>query len=253
MPERCAFDVMGTVVSIDVRDEIAGDAIAEVRDWLHHVDAVFSPFKPDSEVSRFARGEIDVVAQNDDLAFVIAACERLFHETDGYFDAYARGAFDPSGFVKGWAIERASAMLVQAGSRHHMINAGGDIRVRGDALPDDGWRIGVVHPADRKAFSTVVEIRDAAIATSGSSERGLHVFDPHRGAPAAELASVTIVGPDLTSTDAYATAALAMGRRATDWLASIRGYESWVVDARGFVWHSDGFPSLMTAESAPAR
>ena len=92
-----------------------------------------------------------------------------------------------------------------------------------------------------------VALTDGAVATSGTAERGLHVFNPHTGQPAAELASVTIVGPSLTLADAYATAGLAMGVAALAWLGSLDGYESYVVDAGSHAWWSPGFDAYRAA------
>src|SRR5207237_9414561 len=116
-----------------------------------------------------------------------------------------------------------------------------DVRVRGRPGPGRPWHVGISHPLHPGAFTAVVALTDGAVATSGTAERGLHVFDPHTGRPAAELASVTIVGPSLALADAYATAALAMGAAAPAWLASLEGYESYAVDAEGNAWWSAGF------------
>jgi thiamine biosynthesis lipoprotein len=67
------------------------------------------------------------------------------------------------------------------------------------------------------------------------------VFDPHRGHPATALASVTLIGPDLADTDSYATAALAMGSAAPDWLAGLAGFDALVVDRHGYAWETPGF------------
>ena len=116
--------------------------------------------------------------------------------------------------------------LADAGSRNHCINAGGDVRVRGRPAAGRHWHVGITHPLRPGAFTAAVALTDGAVATSGTAERGLHVFNPLTGQPAAELASVTIVGPSLTPADAYATAALAMGVAAPAWLGSLDGYES---------------------------
>ncbi|HSS10339.1 MAG TPA: FAD:protein FMN transferase [Acidimicrobiales bacterium] len=106
---------------------------------------------------------------------------------------------------------------------------------------------------DRRALTTVVAGRDFAVATSGTSERGLHVIDPRAGRPAADLASVTIVGPELTYTDAYATAAVAMGLDAPKWVMTLPAHEAYIIDATGRVWWTDGFaryaPSLADRRS----
>lgn len=83
--------------------------------------------------------------------------------------------------------------------------------------------------------------RDFAVATSGTAERGAHIIDPHHGTPAVGPASLTLVGPWLTTTDAYATAAYAMGA-AQDWLENLDGYEGLAVTHDGDSWHTSGFP-----------
>jgi len=135
---------------------------------------------------------------------------------------------------------------------NHCINAGGDVRVRGVPEPGRPWSVGVVHPNDRTALTVVVSASDVGIATSGTAERGVHVFDPHTGAPATELLSVTIVGPGLAYTDAYATAAFAMGRAAPEWLANLEGHESYVIDSGGFAWWTPGFVRYAPTLSAIA-
>ena len=93
----------------------------------------------------------------------------------------------------------------------------------------------------RDALCTVVDVGDAAVATSGTAERGAHVIDPHTGCAAVDLGSVTIIGADLGVVDTYATAALAMGFDAPAWLAALQGYEAFFVDAGGFLWETPGF------------
>ena len=257
---------MGMAVTVDVRDlgvgEEATEAIKEVFTWLHWVDTTFSTYQPDSEVSRLGRGELDLPQCAPEVGQVLRLCEEVAGSTGGYFDARANPDrhLDPSGMVKGWAVERASALLSAAGSINHCINAGGDVRLRGEPERGRLWQVGIAHPLQRDAFTTIVAGRNFAVATSGTAERGLHVFDPHTGRPAGALASVTLVGPELTYTDAYATAALAMGLDAVDWLSSLPDHEAYVVDSGGFAWWTPGFegfaPRLVgirAAASEPER
>lgn len=233
---------MGTTVSIELTEDRPDDElrrlVADVCGWLHEVDTRFSTYKPDSEVCRFGRGELRIEDSSRDLRHVLDACADLWRDTDGYFDAYASGSLDPSGYVKGWSVEMASARLVAAGSHNHYINAGGDIRMRG-RHPDGGpWRVGIRHPWEPDKLSWVLALTDGAVATSGTYERGDHVINPRTGRPAKGLRSVTVVGPDLSLADAYATAALAMGEAGIAWLAkrAADGYDSAVVtdDRRAF-------------------
>jgi thiamine biosynthesis lipoprotein len=228
-------EVMGTAVSVDVATEAMADGVFA---WLREVDERFSTYKPGSEVNRLDRGELSADSCSPDLRHVLAECARLWQVTGGYFDAYATGRLDPSGYVKGWSVQVASDRLVAAGSADHCINAGGDVCVRGR------WRIGVQHPWERMKVAWIVDAVDTAVATSGSYERGAHVVNPFTGKGAAELASVTVVGPDLALADAYATAAVAMGRKALEWLAALEGYESAVITSDGDAFTSPGLPLL---------
>jgi thiamine biosynthesis lipoprotein len=172
---------------------------------------------------------------------VLAECARLETSTGGYFSATAAGTLDPSGFVKGWAIERASDILVAHGSTAHCVNGGGDVQCVGDAAVGRPWRIGIAHPLRRGALAAVVVGSGLAVATSGTAERGGHVVDPHTRIPATELASITLVGTHLARVDALATAALAMGHDARTFVAELDGIEAFAVAADGSTWASAGW------------
>ncbi len=232
---------MGTVFSIDVRSDIAPADVDRAIEWLHHIDRTFSTYLPDSEISRLADGREQIVDCRPDVAAVLALCERFRDETDGYFDALATGHLDPSGVVKGWAVDQVDARLRAAGSTRHCINGGGDIRTAAEA-DDRPWRLGIAHPLVPGKLVCVVEGRDLALATSGTAERGKHIVDPHSRRPPQGLAGVTLVGEDLTRVDALATAAFAMGEAARDWIAQADGIEGLVVTTAGDVWATSGFP-----------
>jgi thiamine biosynthesis lipoprotein len=237
---RHAEHVMGTVVSVELADDLPAATLTAMVDdtcaWLHEVDERFSTYREDSEVCRFRAGALSLDECSPDFRHVLDACADLWRDTDGYFDAYATGPLDPSGYVKGWSIEVASARLAATGSRRHFLNAGGDIRVRGGP-----WRIGIRHPWEADKLSWVLTVSDAAVATSGSYERGAHVWNPRTGQPARGLRSVTVLGSDLALADAYATAALAMGEPGIAWLAK-RGLELAAVTDDGRAFSSAGLP-----------
>jgi len=234
---------MGTVVSFDVPVAARHDGSLDtaVR-WLHWVDRVFSPFRPDSDVSRLADGEVTVDGCAPEVAEVIEACAFVRELSGGYFTASPWGRFDPSGYVKGWAGERAAALLAGAGSADHVVNGGGDVQCAGGRGPNEPWRVGIADPFRPGRLALVVAASDCAVATSGTAERGSHIIDPHTGRPASGLASLTIVGPSLALADAYATAAFAMGpARARDWTASLDGYAAFAITGTGATWHTPGF------------
>jgi FAD:protein FMN transferase len=234
---------MGTTFTIDVRDP--GDwstAIGAVVDWLHRVDATFSTYQPTSDVSRIRRGELPVTDADPMVADVLDRCARMQHETGGFFTSLPGGRIDPTGLVKGRAIERASDLLREAGSANHAVNGGGDMQLAGEAEPGRGWTVGITDPSDRLRVLATVEVRDAALATSGVGERGAHIVNPFTGRPAdSGLTSATILGPRLTEVDAYATAAFVMGRPAIGWVESRPGYEALVVANGGTVHHTSGW------------
>ena len=248
---RHAEHVMGTVVSIDLADQLPAADLTKLVEqtcaWLHEVDARFSTYQESSEVCRFRSGKLTLDQCSPDMRHVLEACADLWRATDGYFDANATGRLDPSGYVKGWSVEVASARLAAAGSVNHCLNAGGDIRMRGKNAEGKPWRVGIRHPWEAEKLSWVLAVSEGAVATSGTYERGDHVFNPRTGKPARGLRSVTVVGPDLALADAYATAGLAMGEAGIGWLAklSAQGYQSAVVTDDGRAFSSAGLPAAV--------
>lgn len=233
---------MGTVVSFDLRSAIPDRALIDACGWLHTVDAVFSTYQPDSEICRLGRGELRIDECRPEVTEVLELCETYRQLSDGYFSVIALGMLDPSAVVKGWAVEAASTILVRAGSQRHAICGGGDIQLIG-APTDPPWQVGVVDPFDPMQVLTVVSITTGAVATSGTSQRGPHIINPKSGRPATELASVTVVGDRLTHVDALATAAMAMGSQAKEWLSGIPDVQAHTVSADGQQWATRNFPA----------
>jgi len=236
---RRVEQIMGTAISLDVRDvEVPAAALEEAFEHLRGVDARFSTYKPESEISRLGRGEIGEAECSPDVREVLGLCEVVRHDTEGYFDIRRHrlgGGIDPSGLVKGWSLEGAATILEAAGARNFCINGGGDVVVRGGPAPGQRWRVGIRHPMIADKLATVLAARDAAVATSGAYERGEHVLDPFTGRPPTGVLSLTVVGPSLTFADAYATAAFAMGPTGLAWVAGLAGYEGCAItgDADG--------------------
>ena len=258
---RHAEPVMGTVVSFDVPVTARHDgSLDDAVRWLHWVDRVFSPFRPESDVSQLADGAVTVDGCAPEMAEVIEACAFVRELSGGYFTASPWGRFDPSGYVKGWAVERAAHILSAAGSASHLVNGGGDVQCVGgrpgavtgpgagqEAVPP--WRVGIADPLRRGRLALVVEARDCGVATSGTAERGAHIVNPRTGDAAAGLASVTMVGPHLALADACATAAFAMGPAlARDWTESLDGYEAYAMTTAGDTWQTSGFAARIARD-----
>ena len=247
--------VMGMAVSVDVRDEL-DDAVDlrpgldAVVEWLHHVDATFSTYLLDSPISRLGRGETTLDDVSDEVIDVLVLCDQLADRTDGAFDAFNVPApngstLDPSGVVKGWSVEHAARILEAHGLGNFLVNAGGDIAVRGRPRPGAPWTVGIRHPDHADRFGTILCVEGPlAIATSATYERGAHIIDPRNGEATTDVASVTVVGPDLTYADAYATAVFVMGVEGLEWLTDIPGYEGFVATHDDRAFSTAGFGAL---------
>jgi FAD:protein FMN transferase len=230
----CAFEGATTAAALD-----------PIFDWFRHVDQTFSTYLDDSEISRLNSGQLLLEDAQTDVQDVLARCEELREETHGYFDVRAQreDQIDPSGLVKGWSVDRAASLADELGWRNYALNAGGDIRLAGGALPETHWRVGIQHPTEPQQVAAVVTGSNLAIATSGAYRRGDHVLDPHTRRPPEGVLSVTISGPDLATTDAYATAAFAMGLKGLAWTARLRGYNALTLLSDGRSLRTPGFPA----------
>jgi thiamine biosynthesis lipoprotein len=244
--------IMGTAIVIDIRSAVVDEGALEAAfNHFVDIDARFSTFKGDSEISRLSRGELDERDCSDDVRAVLAMCEDARLRSDGYFDVWhhrADGALDPSGLVKGWSVGGAARILDAAGTQNHCINAGGDVFARGDEAPGVPWRIGIRNPWDDRTVAAIVSAHDLAIATSGTYERGQHVIVPHTGRAPEGVVSMTVIGPSPAYADAWATAAFAMGVRGVDWVArELDGYEASAITGDRHVISSAGFERFMAA------
>jgi thiamine biosynthesis lipoprotein len=233
-----AETAMGTVFSFTV---VPGAALATaVRDAvepacavLHWADAVFSTWDRQSPVSRLRRGEATLSAMPGEVAEVLDLCRTAKAASGGWFDPWAMpGGVDPTGLVKGWAVERALAVLREAGLPAALINGGGDLAAYGGPAPGETWRAGVRHPWRPGALAGIIEVR-AAVATSGTYERGSHLIDPHTGRPGSRAASATVAGPSLALADALATAVAVGGDEALGLVAGLDGYEGYLIRPDG--------------------
>ena len=240
-PPRRAWveQIMGMPISLHLRGDTARDAgleptVAALYDELRDVDALFSTYRDDSQVSLINRGELDLDAADPAVREVVALCDEARERTDGFFDARLpspRGGtwFDPSGVVKGWAVERAAARLAGLPGLDFCLTAGGDV-VMGCGRPQaEPWRVGIEDPDRPQELIAVVRVLAGGVATSGSAHRGLHIVDPRTGTPAGQVRAVTVTGPSLMWADVYATAAVVRGSGALDWLRDLPGYEGIVV------------------------
>jgi thiamine biosynthesis lipoprotein len=238
-------ETWGTVVIIeatsDSLDEGAiGAAVANVEEFFYAVDRDFSTYKPDSQVSQIRRGELKIDDASDYVKQVWTLCEYSRELTLGAFDPWAaEGGFDPSGLVKGWAAEIGAQMLVEAGVEKVLINASGDLVLRGGKPEGGPWNIGIASPDDVEKYVKFFDVVDGSVATSGDYEKGAHIVDPHTGLIAIGARSASVIGPDGALCDALATALMVDGIDAQQWIGrpELAEYSFWTINRHdGTAW-----------------
>ena len=235
-------ETWGTVIVVQVASKSLsklelGLAVDKVEEFFHKVDKNFSTYKSDSEVSHIRWGELDVLDASDDVKEVWKFCERARELTLGGFEPWkVEGGFDPSGLVKGWAADVAAKMLVDDGVESVLINAAGDLMLRGGQISEGGevkpWSVGISSPDDLNQIVKTFDVIDGSVATSGDYEKGAHIVDPHTGLIAIGARSASVVGPDGALCDALATALMVDGRDAQRWMGrpELAEYSFWVIN-----------------------
>jgi FAD:protein FMN transferase len=207
---------MGLPVSIHLRgpglatepvERVVASAFAELR----RVDELFSTYRPDSQVSQLRRGERGLAGCDPMVQEVAKWCQEATDRTGGAFTAYlpdaeGRAAFEPTGLVKGWAVQRAAELLAELPGHAYCVNAGGDVLVGGGEPASAPWRVGIEDPRDRSRVAEVVELVQGGVATSGTAARGAHLWDPATRRWVHRAGSVTVMGPSLMWADVWATA-----------------------------------------------
>ena len=232
-------EVWGTVVSFHIPDQSVSPSITknfldQAINFVHEIDQEFSTFKENSVVSKIRRGELAVADATERVQLIWGKCEEARDLTDGAFDPFQErlGGFDPSGYVKGWAADQIALMAQSFGINRLHINAGGDLTVRGGMDDERPWMIGIQHPKRAGSIAAVIPMQDGAVASSGTYERGAHIFDASTRAIAIGALATSVYGPDGGVADALATALMVAGREGAPWFlkAELAEYGCWVVD-----------------------
>jgi thiamine biosynthesis lipoprotein len=249
---------MGTVVTIDVYTAGGPAAtglsrqLTTARAILRAADAVFSTWQPDSPVSRLRRGEVTSAQAPAEVGEVLEQCAIARELSGGWFDPWAMpGGLDPTGYVKGWAAQKALGAFRASGICGAIVNAAGDIASFGGLGPRQPFRVGIADPFSPRRLAEVVYLT-GAIATSGTYERGHHLIDPRTGRPAARAASASVTGPDLGLADALATAVAVAGAPGLDLVEALDGYEALIIALDGSRRWTRNFP-FAPREAAPPR
>lgn len=236
--------IMGMPIKVDVVDNNSNSLLDKVFSYFRQVDRQFSPYIKMSEVSRVNRGELLQKDYSSDLQTVLALSEQTKKETNGYFDVWHDGALDPSGLVKGWAIQNAATILSNAGVKNYFIDAGGDIQASGKNNENKLWRVGIRNPFKQDEIVKVLSITNKGVATSGTYIRGEHIYNPKTGKPANEIVSLSVIHDTIYNADRIATACFAMGRTGIAFIETLPGYEAYMINRDGIATYTSGFDIL---------
>ncbi len=235
--------LMGMPVTVEIVDAHATQRDLDcVYGYFEYVDAKFSTYKEASEISQINRGQLAIGQASDDMQLIFALADLTRQETDGYFDIQRNGYIDPSGLVKGWAIYNAAQLLRQHGFSNFYVDAGGDIQIAGHNAEGKRWRVGIRNPFNIHEIVKVLELTDCGVATSGTSIRGQHIYNPKQPDQLLEsIVSLTVIGPNIYEADRFATAAFAMGTEGIWFIEQLEGFEGYMINKEGIATLTSNF------------
>jgi len=238
--------IMGMPITIEVIDaHITKSDINKIFDYFTEVDKRYSTYKANSEISQINNG-LPKKLWSSEVKKVLKLCEQTKNETQGYFNIHRNGQIDPSGLVKGWAINNAANKLIKMGYKNFYIDAGGDLQVKGRNTMNKAWTIGIRNPFNREQIVKTVAIKNKGVATSGTYVRGFHIYNPQKNYKSVnEIASLTVIGPNIYEADRFATAAFAMGLNGIEFIESLVGYEAYMIDNKAVATMTSGFESYV--------
>jgi thiamine biosynthesis lipoprotein len=233
--------LMGMPIAVELVGAEDTNLFELVYGYFQHIDETFSTYKDSSEISKINAG-LPKEQWSTEVQTVLDLCEETKQFTNGYFDVYHDGKLDPSGLVKGWAINNAAELLQQKGLKNFCIDAGGDMQVSGANEQGEPWRIGIRNPFNREENIKIVSLQNEGIATSGTAIRGQHIYNPlDPNQTSSEIASISVIGPDVYHADRFATAAFAMGTEGLRFISSLEGFEAYLVKSDQMAIMTEGF------------
>lgn len=243
--ERTVMGMPARVELIGATDQKSLDKIFEL--WSS-IDMRFSAYKDSSEIARINRKEIDTAQYSPEMQEVFDLADKTKTETDGYFDiTRPDGHIDPSGLVKGWALQKGADLAQELGFDSYYLEIAGDIQTKGHDKDNLPWSIGIRNPFERAQVVKVLYPKGTGVATSGSAEQGHHIYNPHDFRSAiTDIASITVIGPNVYEADRFATAAFAMGAQGIHFINSLEGFEAYAIDANGIATMTDGIDTYLT-------
>lgn len=240
-------------MGMPARVELVGSndqkSVEEIFNLWNRIDARFSTYENSSEISRINRKEIGENEYSPEMREIFSLAKETNKNTGGYFNIKRPdGLIDPSGIVKGWAIQKGAELAQKQGFNSYYLEIAGDIQTRGHDERNQKWTIGIRNPFDRTQVIKILYPRGAGIATSGSAERGQHIYNPHDPMIlVSSIVSITVIGPNIYEADRFATAVFAMGDSGIHFINSLKGFEAYAVDRNGIATMTDGIDKYLKA------
>lgn len=240
------FETMGTVASLRT---ITEPPLREIEAIFAAADERFSLYRPDSEASRLARGELCLANASPQMRDAYAEALDWRTDTAGAFTPHRPdGIIDLAGTVKARAIADAGGLLDASGITDWLLSVGGDVLSRG-GHNDGPWSLGIVDPDDRQHLLCRVPLSPhwRAVATSGVMERGEHIWRRPADPEGARFRQVTVLAADIIIADVLATAILSGGQPMLDAALERGDIDVLTCDAEGALLVSDRMRAVITA------
>jgi thiamine biosynthesis lipoprotein len=272
---------MGTILSITVAgvpDAAAEAAVEAAFAEVDRLESILSDWRETSEVSRLNRavgGEAR--AASPELLEVLQASLRWSERTGGAFDASvgplthlwrraaeaelwpsaeeieaARTRVGYRGIGKGYALDRAAAVLEKAGVHSALLDFGGQLLALDGPPGENAWTAGLRDPSRPAAVCATIGLVRASISTSADYERGIsidgkrasHILDPRTGKPVEGLLGASVVCPSATDADALSTALFVMGPEVGRRFSEEQELLAWLVASDGRSFETSSFRAL---------
>jgi len=232
---------MGMPITVEIVDQGAKKYFSDVFGYFRKIDSQYSTYKKDSEISQINDG-LPKSKWSAEMKSVLGLCEQTRKCTGGYFDIMYNGKRDPSGLVKGWAINNAANLLRKKKVMNFCIEAGGDIQVCGQDANHEPWTLGIRNPFNIDEIIKTITVTSEGVATSGTYIRGQHIYDPFKpDTTLSQVRSLTVIGPDIYEADRFATAAFAMGVDGISFIKTVPGLEGYMVTDNKMATYTSGF------------
>jgi thiamine biosynthesis lipoprotein len=238
--------VMGMTAVVEICEKkVVKKDLDGIFFYFEKVDKTFSTYKENSEIELFNKEKISLKDLSPEVLKIFKLANHTKKQTNGYFDILINGKIDPSGIVKGYAINEASKMLLKKGYKNFYIEIGSDFAING-LKNGEKWKVGIANPFEKGEIVKVLKVTNCGVATSGNYIRGNHIFNPFKVKKKSFVKSLTVIGPNVYDADRFATACFAMGEKGLLFLEKKKNFEGYMVTNDKKAYFTKGFDKYFT-------